>query len=371
VALAAANTVYVERLPSILEQSMKDGTWKQKWAEYELKREIAKVKGESEPQTDIYNTFYLGKVNIGTPKQNFTVVLDTGSSDLWVTAMGWTGSGKHRFDPSKSSTYQKVPGTWTIQYGSGSASGTKAQDVVCFDQTDYCYAKQIFGLATQMGVQAQQPIDGICGMAFESISSIRTPDPWMNIITRSAKMPPHPWFTVWLEELKGSPMGKKGGAFTFGDYDMVNCASSCDWVPLSHELWYEFEIDGVGSGSFSGRSASAISDTGTSFLIGPQSDIQQIATNLGGQYDGSQGLYKVPCDTSGNTKTIDVKINGKKYPIKAKDYTVSFDNDQTCYLAIAGADLGNPQWILGDTFIRSWCNAYDMQGKRVGLCMAK
>ena len=55
VALAAANTVHVERLPSILEQSMKDGTWKQKWAEYQLKREIAKVKGESEPQTDIYN----------------------------------------------------------------------------------------------------------------------------------------------------------------------------------------------------------------------------------------------------------------------------------------------------------------------------
>jgi gastricsin len=350
---------------------MKDGTWAQKWAEYQLKREQAKLKDESEPQTDFYNTFYLGKVNIGTPKQNFTVVLDTGSSDLWVTAMDWPGSGKHRYDPSKSSTYKKVPGTWTIHYGSGSASGTKAQDVVCFDKTTYCYDKQIFGVANQMGVQARQPIDGICGMAFESISSIRTPDPWLNIITNGSPKPPHPWFTVWLEELQGSPMGKKGGAFTFGDYDTVNCASSCDWVPLSHELWYEFEIDGVGAGSFGGNRGSAISDTGTSFLIGPEEDIRQIAQNLGGSYDSGQGLYKVPCSATSSSKTIDVKINGKKFPISAKNYIVSFDNGQTCYLAIAGANLGNPQWILGDTFIRSWCNAYDMQGKRVGMCKAK
>ena len=34
---------------------MKDGTWKQKWAEYEKKREQAKLKDESEPQHDFYN----------------------------------------------------------------------------------------------------------------------------------------------------------------------------------------------------------------------------------------------------------------------------------------------------------------------------
>ena len=55
VSLACGSTVYVERLPSIVEQSMKDGTWKEKWAEYERKREEAKLKGESEPITDLYN----------------------------------------------------------------------------------------------------------------------------------------------------------------------------------------------------------------------------------------------------------------------------------------------------------------------------
>jgi hypothetical protein len=42
----------------------------------------------------------------------------------------------------------------------------------------------------------------------------------------------------------------------------------------------------------------------------------------------------------------------------------------TCYVAMAPADIGDPAWILGDTFIRQYCNAYDLKGNRVGLFKA-
>jgi len=324
-----------------------------------------------DPQTDDYNTFYLGKVDIGTPKQEFTVVLDTGSSDLWVADSSWSGSGKHKYDSKKSSTYKRLTGRFNIQYGSGSVSGFKGQDVAGFTGTQYSFPTQTFGQADQLDqVMSQQPIDGICGLAFKSISSIGTPNPWNNIIMAPGFKGVNKTFTVWLEELKGTPMGQKGGTFTFGEPDTTSCAASGDWVPLTHDLWYEFNIDGVGSGGKFSGGGSAISDTGTSLLLGPADTIAQIASSLNAQMDPNMGLYQIDCDPSKTTGTIDVKINGKVYSTRSKNFILSFDNDTTCYVAMAGGDFGDPAWILGDTFIREYCNAYDLIGKRIGLYKA-
>lgn len=365
VAVAMGVQIKVDRIPSKLEKMMADGTWT---SYYQAKKLLSRF-DQTDPQSDIYNTFYIGMIGMGTPTQNFSVVLDTGSSDLWIKDKTYTGAG-NKFDSSQSSTYKTVSGTWNIQYGSGAASGFKGQDVAAFTGTTYSFPTQVFGQATDLEPPMdQQPMDGICGMAFPSISSIGTNPPWLNIINAPGFMGKNKTFTVWLEELKGSPQGAKGGTFTFGEPDTTNCAATGDWVPLSHDLWYEFNIDGVGTGGkFSGR-ASAISDTGTSFLIGPTDAISNIANALNVQMDGT-GLYVIPCDPSKTTATIDVKINGKTYPISANNFIVSFDNDKTCYVAMQGADIGDPAWILGDTFIRQWCNAYDLVGKRVGLFKA-
>uniref|UniRef100_A0AC34FGF6 Peptidase A1 domain-containing protein n=1 Tax=Panagrolaimus sp. ES5 TaxID=591445 RepID=A0AC34FGF6_9BILA len=68
----------------------------------------AKTTG-TQPFIDYFDDFYLGIISLGTPKQNFTVVLDTGSSNLWVidvkcksqACKGYPNSGftKHQFDP--------------------------------------------------------------------------------------------------------------------------------------------------------------------------------------------------------------------------------------------------------------------------------
>jgi hypothetical protein len=357
----------VTRLPTKMERMVMEGKWSEEHKLMLAKQMFKRLlkQNDSEPQTDYYDTFYLGQVDIGTPAQNFVVVLDTGSSDLWVPDTTWSGTGKHDFDSSASSTYTKDGGRWVIHYGSGEAAGFKGIDRVCFGETDLCVDQQTFGQATEMGVQARQPLDGILGMAFPTLSTEHTNPLFLNLINNGAVK--NPFFTVWLTMVKPTPMGEKGGQFTFGDYDHEHCAVEGQWVKLSSATWWEFNMDSITVDGKKFPGGSAISDTGTSFLIGPSSTIDGIAEKYGATNQG--GLWKIDCDAQ--LEDLVLTINGTDYAIRSKNMIVDFGAPTGCALAMQGAFLGEPQWILGDTFIREYCNVYDMTQKRVGFFKAK
>jgi len=45
------------------------------------------VKGNTggfEPEKDYYDLLYVAQISLGTPAQNFSIILDTGSSNLWI-----------------------------------------------------------------------------------------------------------------------------------------------------------------------------------------------------------------------------------------------------------------------------------------------
>ena len=78
---------------------------------------------------------YFGPMQVGTPPQNFTIIFDTGSSDFWVPSSKCQSracQGKHLYTAAASSTHQSEGRQFSIQYGTGAASGAVSRVLAGF-----------------------------------------------------------------------------------------------------------------------------------------------------------------------------------------------------------------------------------------------
>ena len=149
---------------------------------------------------------YVGSITIGTPSQQFNVVLDTGSSDLWLASTSCpTCAGVPTFDTSKSSTLQQ-PTTSTgqgqgveIHYGSGEVAGVLAQDTVSMG--GFTVDPQTFLVVTQMSTGLLDgDTSGILGLAFQSLAATRATPFWL-ALTNAGQFA-QPEMSFWLTDRK-------------------------------------------------------------------------------------------------------------------------------------------------------------------------
>ncbi|CAJ0582857.1 unnamed protein product, partial [Mesorhabditis spiculigera] len=349
-----------------------------KWADFVRERNLARAspvhKLGSYPQKvyDYIDEEYLGNITIGTPDQQFKVVLDTGSSNLWVpdtTCNGNACDGKDKFDQSTSGTYKFDGTSWYIAYGTGSASGFLGVDTVRFGaptENQLVVPKTRFGQATDIAqFFAGDPIDGILGLAFTSLAVDGVIPPLINAINQG--LLDQPLFTVFLMH-DGAKEGAYGGVYTYGGIDTDNCGPVIAYQPLSSATYYQFKMDAVKSGSYSSTKGwQVISDTGTSFIGAPTGIADGIAKQLGATYDPSEDIYVIDCNAQAS---VTLTIGGKDYTISSSNMIVPGDNNK-CWVALFGWDSFGPAWILGDPFIRQFCNVYDIGHQRVGFAPSK
>jgi hypothetical protein len=355
-------------------QLMKQG----KWQEY-IKKITSHAATGSQPFIDYYDDFYLGIVSLGTPAQNFTIVLDTGSSNLWVidvkctsqACKGYPDSGftKHQFNPSKSSTYKNNGQFFSIQYGSGSCYGNLGVDTL--NMGGLTITGQTFGLAESIAdVFGYQPVDGILGLGWPKLAVDNVVPPMQNALPQLDKK----LFSVWLDRKLQLSQGGNAGMITYGALDTTNCDATTSYVKLSSLTYWQFPITGFSMGSYNNaKKAQVISDTGTSWLGAPQADINGMIAATGAQYDFENGVYTVPCSKKGLPDMV-FTIGGKKYNIPQVEYVLDLQlGNGNCVITAFSMDGGGfgPDWILGDTFIRTYCNVYDIGNQQIGFSKAK
>lgn len=328
--------------------------------------EVAEGKSENIVIKDYSNAQYYGEVEIGTPPQKFTVIFDTGSSNLWVPKINchncgywFVHGGKSKYDHEKSSTFEKDGSDFHIQYGSGDVKGffsvdevTLADDIVVKGQK-FAEVSDAGGLG--VGYIMGQ-FDGILGLGFEGLSLGNAPTVFKNAIDQG----------VVAQKMFAFSLGdNQDGELTLGGYDDSQFTGDITWVPLSEPKYWQIDIEDISIGSHSSGQTNGIVDSGTSLITGPSTEIMRIATSVGAT-PNLLGQYTIDCAKVPSIPDLEFKINGQTWAVPGKDLVIQASG--TCLFALMGMDIqGGPQWILGDVFMRQYYTIFDYGDERVGF----
>jgi len=369
--------------------------------------------------TDQKNFQYYGTISIGTPPQDFRVTFDTGSSNVAVASTFCVFCdaqfGKNGYDSRASSTYQKGGTELQLSYGSGSLVGFTAIDNIVLDQNVKVTGQMFVEVFSAQGFN----LDGIVGLAFQSISQGNIPTIFQNAIAQNAV--DQPVFAFYLGD--SAP-----GEVTWGGYDSTKFTGQLAYVPLYSATYWEIVIDKVSIGSYQSASAvvnsinkpkgkttkqkksnkrqrnqkwskkrkrnhqskqkkgkvlrrnlkkeknhssviTAVVDTGTSLLIGPANDVKAIANAVGATYQARTGFYMVDCSTVNSLPDLVFTIGGIDYPIPWQYATFSGGQNR-CALGIQGMNGGPMDWILGDVFLRQYYAVFNYAQQTIGFAKA-
>jgi len=318
---------------------------------------------------DFMGMQFYGGISVGTPAQQFQVVYDTGSSNLWIPAVNCTSCGfKPRYDASASTTYSFNGTQMSFAYGSGPVAGFESDDTIQFG--GITVTKQVFTEITNVsGLGAAydiSPWDGICGLAWPSISVTYATPVFFNALEQNPSM--DTVFSFFL------PVNTSNtGMLDVGAIDTAHYVGELKNVSLTTLTYWETVMDSftLGSTQLHGI-ARIIVDSGTSLLTGPTEIVAQVAQMINAT-QLMPGRYTVPCSAVSSLPTLHISIGGNVWELEGADYIVS-DEGVMCILGMMGLDMPapiGPLWIMGDVFIKKVFTVFDAGNAQLRFAYAK
>jgi saccharopepsin len=320
------------------------------------------------PIENFANAQYFSTVSIGTPPQEFKVILDTGSSNLWVPSSecGSIACYLHnKYDHEGSSTYKKNGSSFEIHYGSGSVEGYVSRDTLTVG--DLTLKDQLFsevtsepGLAFAFG-----RFDGILGLGYDTIAVNGIKPPFYTMVEQG--LLDEPVFSFYLGD------GDSGSEVLFGGADKSHYTGEVIKLPVRRKAYWEIELKSVTFGKDTAEFADtgAIVDTGTSLIAMPVTIAELLNKEMGAK-KSFNGAYTVDCAKRDGLPDLTFNLGGHNFTIGPYDYIIEMQG--SCISAFQGMDIpppAGPLIILGDAFLRRWYSIYDLGANTVGLAKAK
>lgn len=327
--------------------------------------------GVEESLMNFADDSYYGKITIGTPPQEFMVLFDTGSSNLWVPVAPchkYNAACKvhNTYKPGASSTYVENGKPFSIQYGTGSLSGYLVQDTVAVE--GLAIQDQVFAVAVQEPgtTFSSSPFDGILGMAYKQISVDSVLPPFYNMLTQS--LVENSLFSFYLARQGTS---NEGGVLVLGGVDSNYYTGEITYVPVSSEGYWQFEMDSASINGMAlcqaGDGCQAIADTGTSLIVAPDNQFSNLMSMIGAYMDYDSNSYVIDCNSINYLPDLTFSIGGATFNIGPSDYILQ---SQGGYCMPAIEAMSSEFWILGDIFIGRYYTVFDLGNNRVGFAPA-
>ncbi|KAJ1023443.1 hypothetical protein NDA16_003060 [Ustilago loliicola] len=346
------------------------------------------------------DSYYFAQLSVGTPAQNFNVVLDTGSSDFWLVNSDYgvaqnCASDLNKYNAGASSSNIGSSTPFTITYGTGAVRGTLAADRVSL--AGYTVDNLTFAEASAVASDTvEYPTSGIMGMGFQSLSTSGA-TPFWQVLEKQGVLSTNV-FTFQLarnidninpNDPNINDVESQGGVFTLGQIDSNQYNGDITYTSIPNNLqnqqglgYWTIPMGGItvngNSANISNNPLAAI-DTGTTLIGGPASAIRAFYSQISGSRSastvGMPGYYLFPCSSNLN---IQFTFGGKSWSMNSQDFNLGsypYTNSQTCLGALFEIDLGStqygvPQWIVGDSFLKNVFSVFDGTG-RVGFASLK
>jgi len=322
----------------------------------------------------VHKTAYYGKLEIGTPRQSFTVVFDTGSGNLMVPSTYCQSRActmHRRFDRKVSATAEDIEADGslsrkgalrdqiTVTFGTGEISGVFLTDDVCIG--NLCTNVHFVG-ATE---ETDDPFssfnfDGVLGLALPEMSQ----GPEFSVMDHLVKSKAlrEPLFSVFL-----SDSDMESSEITFGEVKAEHAASQMFWEPVSRDSGYwQVQIKDI---TINNKRQSLCQDcqvavdTGTSQLAGPTDVINDLSHRLD---------VKSDCSNYKDLPDLGFVMGDNILNLKPQDYVDK--GADGCEVSLMPLDVpppNGPLFIFGDPFLRKYYTAYDSSQKRVGFAAAR
>jgi len=314
----------------------------------------------------IHKTAYWGKIQMGSPPQEFSVIFDTGSGNLILpsTACSMPGCDTHRkFKREDSSTAEAVlnekgEGEAEISFGTGDIEGEFYKDKMCIG-SGLCTDVNFIGSTRQSTEPFREtPFDGILGLGFKDLSMGNN----FNIVddfVDNGQMPSGQ-FSVFLDDDGES-------SITFGGMRPELLASPIVWAPVKHPSYWQIGIDDI---TFNNNPTGLCQDgcqvavdTGTSMLAGPSDLVDSLAQKID---------LKEDCSNIHTLPNLGFQIGDKVLNLTPEDYVDQGANG--CQFSLMALDVPPPKgplFIFGDPFLRRFYTVFDRAQSRVGFAVAK
>jgi hypothetical protein len=310
--------------------------------------------------TNALSSQYYGPISIGSPPQLFQVVFDTGSANLWIPSSKCTSRAciaHKRYSSDQSITHKKDSRELSITYGTGSMKGYLSKDTI---QMGNLKAKEVvFGEATSLDdFFLQANMDGILGLAFQSISSDHVV-PVFEAFYEQGLIGDNS-FSFYLTDMPNA----EGSRLFFGGYDRSYFEGELSYHALSSQDYWSLRLDGISIGDHMyGQGASSIIDSGTSLiLVSPRIYLEL----------GLPDSQEIDCGKIDSLPEVSFVYNGVYYPLTPKQYVLKLQmgKEVQCIMGIEKGASWGTEVVLGDTFMKHYFTHWDYGNKKIGIAKA-
>ncbi|KAI0180744.1 acid protease [Hypoxylon sp. FL1284] len=322
---------------------------------------------------------YMLQLELGTPRQTVSVILDTGSYTLLVDPNCGQAADREAcqsfgfYDPMRSFTGRYLNGWFAGLFGTGYMQG------LWFSDTAYVASSVLPNLRVGVSMWSAYIWAGVLGVSYGMKWNTGYPT-MLDLLVKNDYIAV-PIFSLGV----GYQGGGSPSDIIFGGVDRKKFRGYLE--PLEVYPYPYQQLKQYGQVGYRVNMTSlaitppgqveivltdgefvhnVLIDSGSTYTYLSAELVAEIADAMDAYMD-DQGVYRVPCESRNLSGSVNFGFNYYNIVIRASyaDFIVDFESD--CALGVQPVDSENDTWVLGTSFIRAAYLVFDQQNDAVWI----